>query len=127
MCSCSAAARALRTSKSPLMPWRRSSRLPSELSSPDSVMGPLATPTEVASRNSWRKNYADSSPRDDVMGEVMSGENAHGVPHQGAARQGGREVPRDRGRPANSEQPGCLRHRDRSEGSCGLMAGKVFF
>src|SRR5215218_7956510 len=43
--------------------------------------------------------------------------DAHGVPHQGAARRGGREVPRDRGRPADPEQPGCLRHRDRSEGS----------
>jgi hypothetical protein len=53
--------------------------------------------------------------------------DAHGVPHQGAARRGGREVPRDRGRPADPEQPGCLRHRDRSEGSGGLMAGKVFF
>src|SRR5882672_3690880 len=53
--------------------------------------------------------------------------DAHGVPHQGAARRGGREVPRDRGRPANPEQPGCLRHRDRSDGSGGLMAGKVFF
>src|SRR5712692_1041871 len=41
----------------------------------------------------------------------------HGVPRQGAARRGGREVPRDRGRPADPEQPGCLRHRDRSEGS----------
>src|SRR5881392_2711011 len=51
----------------------------------------------------------------------------HGVPHQGTARRGGREVPRDRGRPADPEQPGCLRHRDRSEGSGGLMAGKVFF
>ena len=37
------------------------------------------------------------------------------------------KVSRDRGRPADPEQPGCLRHRDRSEGSCGLMAGKVFF
>src|SRR5215218_7857924 len=53
--------------------------------------------------------------------------DAHGVPHQGAARRGGREAPRDRGRPADPEQPGCLRHRDRSEGSGGLMAGKVFF
>ena len=43
--------------------------------------------------------------------------DAHGVPHQGAARRGGREVPRDRGRPADPEQPGCVRHRDRSEGS----------
>jgi len=43
--------------------------------------------------------------------------DAHGVPHQGAARRGGREVPRDRGRPADPEQPGCLRQRDRSEGS----------
>ena len=38
-------------------------------------------------------------------------------PHQGTARRGGREVPRDRGRPADPEQPGCLRHRDRSKGS----------
>ena len=36
---------------------------------------------------------------------------------QGAARRGGRDVPRDRGRRADPEQPGCLRHRDRSEGS----------
>ena len=43
--------------------------------------------------------------------------DAHGVPHQGAARRGGREVPRDRGRPADPEQPGCLRHRDRPDGS----------
>lgn len=43
------------------------------------------------------------------------GRDAHGVPHQGAARRGGREVPRDRGRPADPEQAGCLRHRDRSE------------
>src|SRR5580704_1368066 len=43
--------------------------------------------------------------------------DAHAVPHQGAARRGGREVPRDRGRPADPEQPGCLRHGDRSEGS----------
>src|SRR3954453_7413733 len=53
--------------------------------------------------------------------------DAHGVPHQGAARRGRREVPRARGRPADPEQPGCLRHRDHSEGSGGLMAGKVFF
>src|ERR1700719_1525289 len=53
--------------------------------------------------------------------------DAHGVPHQGAARRGGREVPRDRGRPADPGQPGRLRHRDRSEGSGGLMAGRVFF
>src|SRR3954447_27061756 len=56
-----------------------------------------------------------------------SDRDAHGVPQQGTARPGGREVPRDRGRPADLEQPGCLRHRDRSEGSGGLMAGKVFF
>ncbi len=42
-------------------------------------------------------------------------EMLHGVPHQGSARRGGREVPRDRGRPADPEQSGCLRHRDRSE------------
>src|SRR6202035_4491884 len=53
--------------------------------------------------------------------------DAHGVPHQGAARRGGREVPRDRGRSADPEQPGCLRHRDGPEGSWELMAGKVFF
>src|SRR5512146_1078318 len=53
--------------------------------------------------------------------------DAHGVPHQGTARRGGREVPRDRGRPADPEQTGGLRHRDRPEGSGGLMAGKVFF
>src|SRR6187402_442876 len=53
--------------------------------------------------------------------------HAHGVPHQGAARRGGREVPRDRGRPADPGQPGCLRRRDCSEGSWRLMAGKVFF
>src|SRR6195952_1900234 len=45
----------------------------------------------------------------------------------GAARRGGRQVPRDRGRPPDPEQPGGLRHRDRREGSWGLMAGKVFF
>ena len=43
--------------------------------------------------------------------------DARGFPHQGAARRGGREVPRDRGRPADLEQPGCLPHRDRSDGS----------
>jgi len=48
-----------------------------------------------------------------------------GVPHQGAARRGGRELPRDRGRPADPEQTGCLRHRDRPDGSGGLMAGKT--
>ena len=37
------------------------------------------------------------------------------------------EVRRDRGRPADSGQPGCLRHRDRSVRRGGLMAGKVFF
>ncbi len=36
--------------------------------------------------------------------------DAHGVPHQGPARRGRREVPRDRGRPADAEQLGCLRH-----------------
>src|SRR3954471_24506042 len=53
--------------------------------------------------------------------------DAHGVPHQATARRGGREVPRDRGRPADPGQPGRLRQRDRCEGSGGLMAGKVFF
>src|SRR6185312_12180786 len=53
--------------------------------------------------------------------------DAHGVPHQGAARRGGREVSRDRGRPADPEQLGCLRHRDGPEGRGGLMTGKVFF
>ena len=53
--------------------------------------------------------------------------DAHGVPHQGAARRRGREVPHDRGWPTDPGQPGCLRHRDPWEGSCGLMAGKVFF
>ncbi|CAA9577731.1 MAG: Ligand-binding SRPBCC domain protein family, partial [uncultured Truepera sp.] len=46
--------------------------------------------------------------------------DAHAVPHQRTARRGGREVPRDRGRPADPGQAGCLRHRDRSEGSGGL-------
>src|SRR5262249_57381689 len=49
------------------------------------------------------------------------------VPHQGPARRSGREVSRDRGWPADPEQPSCLRHRDCSERSCGLMAGNVFF
>src|SRR5919198_6364059 len=53
--------------------------------------------------------------------------DAHGVPHQGTSQRGGHDVPRDRGRPADPEQPGCLRHRDHSVGSGGLMAGKVFF
>src|SRR5947208_86859 len=53
--------------------------------------------------------------------------DADGVSHEGAARPGGREVPRDRGRSADSEQPGGLRHRAYSEGRRGLMAGKVFF
>src|SRR3954465_1247686 len=53
--------------------------------------------------------------------------DAHGVPHQGAARRGGREVPRDRGRPADPEPPGCIRHRGPSERSSELMAGEVFF
>src|SRR5262249_43907028 len=53
--------------------------------------------------------------------------DAHGVPHQGAARRGSREVPRGRGRSADPEQPRCLRRRDRSEESGVLMAGKVFF
>jgi hypothetical protein len=41
--------------------------------------------------------------------------------------EGGWDVPRDRGRPADSEQPGCLRHRDRPDGSGGLLAEKVFY
>ena len=49
------------------------------------------------------------------------------VPHQGAARRGGREVPRHRGRPADPRKAGCLRERDHSEGGGRLMAGKVFF
>ncbi len=43
--------------------------------------------------------------------------DANGVPNQGNARRGGQEVPRDRGRPADPEQAGCLRHRDHSKGS----------
>src|SRR4030088_959855 len=46
---------------------------------------------------------------------------AYGLPHQGTARRGGGEVSRDRGRPADAGQPGCLRRRDRSEGRRGLM------
>src|SRR5262249_46689699 len=53
--------------------------------------------------------------------------DAHGVPHQGTARRGGREVPRDRRWPADPRQPRRLRHRDPSEGAGGLMAGKGFF
>src|SRR5581483_5757997 len=53
--------------------------------------------------------------------------DAHPVPHQGTARRGGREVPRDRGCPADAEQPDRLRHRDGSQGSGELMSGKVFF
>ncbi len=48
--------------------------------------------------------------------------DAHRVPHQGAARRGGPEVPRDRGRRANPQPPRCLRHRDPWEGRLGLMA-----
>src|SRR5882757_1640068 len=68
--------------------------------------------------------------REIVITRVISADpdrDAHGVPHQGAARRGGREVPRDRGRPADPEQAGGLCHRDRSKGRGGLMAGKVFF
>src|SRR5215467_3727856 len=36
--------------------------------------------------------------------------DAHGVPHQGTARRGSREVPRDRGRPADPLQTGCGGH-----------------
>src|SRR5262249_152467 len=58
--------------------------------------------------------------------------DAHSVPHQGTARRGGGEVPRDRGRQADPAQPGGLHRRtplerDHAEGSGGLMAGKVFF
>ena len=65
-------------------------------------------------------------------GERDPDRDAHGVPHQGTPRRGGGEVPRDRGRRADPAQPGGLRRRthlerDHTEGSGGLMAGKVFF
>jgi hypothetical protein len=79
-----------------------------------STVSPAATRTP--SSRSSRSRPTDGDPDRD----------AHSVPHKGVARRGGREVPRDRGRPADSEPPGCLRHRDRSDGSGGLSGASMF-
>ncbi len=52
-----------------------------------------------------------------VLTFELDGVATRGIPNEENTGRGRREVPRDRGRPADPGQPECRRHRDYAEGS----------